>query len=77
MLNPLPPAPSPPPPPSPPSRPDSRELVVRVIAMHARTVDPTRGKSQRWVHVKRMFSCSADTATEICRRYGFDPDTLV
>lgn len=52
------------------------ELIVRVLNGIARN-RPKRGGQPMWATVASKFCLGSTYATELCRRFNFDPDLQV
>ena len=50
-----------------------RELIQRAI----RNAKPFACPEPRWVMVKRVFGTGSTVSSQICEKYGFDPDKEV
>lgn len=53
---------------------DHGDLVMRAVrnaGLHSME------KTYRWVHVKHVFAVGSTVATELCRKFGVDPDEVV
>ena len=49
------------------------DLVERAV----RNAHAGRRRSERWVHVMEAFALGSTFATQLCHRFGLDPDETV